>query len=168
MTGSSKFEDAYPEFNFDLQVTAGTAETVVEVSLGRPADRCYDLFCDAGRFCEWLLVVGTSTVRRRDEQGRPVEVYFMGNLERASVGYTLAYEYDDPSREVRWNHVSGSLSRLAGSARFTPDGEKACRFRYALATELPKHLPPWADELYRGRPAETVVLDFCEWLHQQG
>jgi uncharacterized protein YndB with AHSA1/START domain len=151
--------------DFDLKVSEGAEETVVEVRIPRPAERCYQLFSDASHLSKWLLVVGTVVVRKRDEQGRGLEVAFMGSLQRASIGYTLIYEYDDSLREVRWRDQGGTIKRLAGSARFTPDGEERCVLRYTLASELPKQLPPWADELYRKRPAETVVLDFCEWVH---
>ena len=151
--------------DFDLKVSEGPEETVVEVLIPRAAEHCYRLFSDASHLSKWLLVVGTVVVRNRDEQGRALEVAFMGSLQRASIGYTLIYEYDDALREVRWHHQGGSIKRLAGSARFTPKADELCLLRYALASELPKQLPPWADELYRKRPAETVVLDFCEWVY---
>ncbi len=151
--------------DFDLKVSEGAEETVVEVRIPRAAEACYRLFSDASHLPKWLLVVGTVVVRKRDEQGRAREVDFMGSLQRASIGYTLAYEYDDATREVRWRHAGGSVRRLAGSARFTAEGPERCLLRYALASELPSQLPPWADELYRKRPAETVVLDFCEWVY---
>jgi uncharacterized membrane protein len=160
--GGSKFVDI-PDF--DLRVSEGEGETVVEVTIPRPAEACYRCFADADQLGEWLVVVGTVVVRVRDEQRRPLEMDFMGVLERASVGYTLLYEYDDAQREVRWRQKGGGVKRLAGSARFSPAGDTSCVLRYALASELPKKLPPWADELYRARPAETVVLDFCEWVY---
>ncbi len=161
----AKFSDDYPD-ELELKVTEEEDRTIVEARLEQTAEQCYRLFSDADHIAEWLVVVGTVVVRRRDDRGRALEVDFLGSLERASVAYTLSYEYDDPQLEVRWRHGGGSLKRLAGSARFLPDGEH-CRLRYTLATEQPRGLPPWADELYRARPAETVVLDFCEWLDRR-
>lgn len=166
MVSSGKGEGRFDEIpDFDLKIVEGPDETVVEVLIPRAAEHCYRLFSDASHLSKWLLVVGTVVVRKRDAGGRAVEVDFMGSLQRASIGYTLVYEYDDAAREVRWRHQGGSVRRLAGSARFTPRGEELCHLRYALASELPEKLPPWADELYRKRPAETVVLDFCEWVY---
>ena len=155
------------EDDLDLQVQEDGDGTSVRVRLPGPAERCYRLFSDASHIAEWLVVVGTVVIRQRDAQGRALEIDFMGSLQRASVAYTLSYEYDDERLEVRWRHKAGSVRKLAGSARFIPGTEKSCRLEYRLATELPANLPPWADELYRTHPAETVVLDFCEWLEGQ-
>lgn len=155
------------EEDFRLTVREDAEGPCVEVRLPAPAERCYRLFGDADHITEWLVVVGTAVVRKRDTRGRALEIDFLGSLQRASVGYTLAYDYDDERLEVRWRRKSGSLRQLAGSARFLPEGEGACRMEYRLKAELPEALPPWADELYRARPAETVVLDFCEWLEAQ-
>jgi hypothetical protein len=161
LMGDSPSHDA-ASANVAVQRTAD--QTTVTVSLGWPAEHCYRLFADADRIAQWLYVVGTVVVRSRDASGRALEVDFMGSLERASVSYTLLYEYDNKARLVRWRYKSGSLKQLAGSARFESVGESACIFHYSLVTELPKHLPQWSDQLYRIRPAETVVIDFREWL----
>lgn len=157
-TRSSKNDD--PE----LSVSEEDGHTVVEALLRRPAAQCYRFFTDADRFKEWLMVVGTAVVRERDAQGRAVTVDFMGSLKRASVSYTLSYDYDEEAHEVRWECKGGSMHQLKGSARFIPVDEGSCRLRYRLATMLPGHLPPWEDEMYRAKPAETVILDFCDWL----
>jgi hypothetical protein len=162
---SGYLDSTIPEF--DLQVSKGESEEVVTVRLERSAVRCYELFCNTELLSEWLYVVGTVVVHRRDEKDRALEVDFMGSLERASIAYTLLYEYRDDLLEVSWRQRGGSVKQLSGSARFLPEGESACTLRYTLAIELPQHLPPWSDELYRARPAETVVLDFCEWLHMR-
>lgn len=161
----SPFDEAFPEYQ--LRVVQEGGDTIVTAYLDQPADHVYRLFCDADHLTEWLFVVGTVVVCDRDAQGRPLEIDFMGSLERASVSYTLYYEYDDQLREVRWRLKRGSPKQIAGSARFVPEGGQGCRMRYRLVAELPTHLPPWSDELYRERPAETVVLDFCEWLHSR-
>ena len=156
--------DSKVEDDLDLHVYEEEDGTRVEVRLPGSAELCYRMFSDASHIAEWLVVVGTVVIRQRDEQGRAVEIDFLGSLQRASVAYALSYEYDDERLEVRWRHKSGSLRKLAGSARFIAGTEQFCRLEYRLAAELPGNLPPWADELYRAHPAETVVLDFCEWL----
>ena len=90
--------------SFELKVTEEEDRTVVEARLEQTAEQCYRLFSDADHIAEWLVVVGTVVVRRRDDRGRALEVDFLGSLERASVAYTLSYEYDDPQLEVRWRH----------------------------------------------------------------
>jgi hypothetical protein len=160
---------AVPLYGRDLQLEQLDGEAVVTARLPRSADLCYRLFGDVERLGEWLTVVDTIVVRRRDEHGRPLEVAFTGHLLRASIAYALVYEYRDDAREVRWSETeSGSdVRRLAGSARFTPDGPETCVMRYALATELAPHLPRWADSFYGSRPAEAVVMDFGAWVERQ-
>jgi hypothetical protein len=158
----SRLEEAFPEY--ELRVSDEQGETVVTARLDLPADEAFRLFCDPDHLSEWLFVVGTVVVGRRDACGRPLEIDFMGSLDRCSISYALGYVYDDAAREVRWSQTRGSPKRLCGSARFIPRDDESCMLRYVLTAELPSHLPPWSDELYRSRPAETVVLDFCEWL----
>ena len=155
------FDEAFPEYQ--LKVVREGNETVVTAYVDHPAEHAYRMFCDPDHLTEWLFVVGTVVVTDRDAKGRPLEIDFMGSLERASVSYTLCYEYDDKLREVSWHQKRGTPKQIMGSARFKAEGP-GCRLTYRLVAELPTHLPPWSDELYRERPAETVVLDFCEWL----
>lgn len=151
--------------DFDITVDQSEGTMVVTAQIHHPADYCYQLFCDADLIPKWLWVVGTAVVQRRDQQQRALEVDFIGSLERASIAYTLIYSYDDERRQVTWHHVGSSGVRaLAGSARFIPNGEVRCTMRYTLESELSTSLPTWADDLYRLRPCETVVIDFCEWL----
>ncbi len=159
-------EVSYPDVRqeFALSVEQHNGLTVVTARPARPALRCYELFCDADLIPNWLWVVGKAVVQKRDDKGRALQVDFIGSLERASIAYTLAYSYDDQHREVQWHRVGGGVRNLAGSARFSPGDDERCTLVYTLTSELSDSLPAWADELYRQRPAETVVIDFCEWL----
>jgi len=157
-----------PRFDYDMQVESSEEGFVVTARLKQSAEFCYALFCEVERVSEWLWVAGTSVVSRRDERGRATEVDFMGSLKRASVSYRLAYEYDDAEREIRWRNSSGSVKELSGSARFAPvEGGPGCLMRYRLKTELAENLPGWEDEFYSRRPAEAVVIDFCDWAESQ-
>lgn len=155
-----------PEFEINVEQQDG--ETVVTARLGLPADECYRLFCDADLIPEWLWVVDTAVVQQRDERNRAIQVDFIGSLERASIGYTLTYAYEDATHEVCWHHVGRGVKQLAGSARFDSHPEAGCLLEYRLRSQLLSGLPPWADQLYRDRPAETVVLDFCEFVERHG
>lgn len=155
-----------PGPRFQILTTEQDGEVVVNATLHRPADHCYRLFCDADRIPEWLWVVDTAIVQERDESNRALRVDFMGALERASIGYTLRYAYSDDERRVSWHHEGRGVEQLFGSARFIslPDG--GCQLEYRLDTRITEGLPPWADELYRTRPAESVVIDFCEYVER--
>lgn len=149
---------------YQVRLEAHEGENVVTARLPRPAQQCYRLFCDAERICEWLIAVVETRVIRRDESSRAVEVEFRGTLDQASVVYTLDYEYDDESLRVQWSSGHGSIVTIAGSARFSPADEESCWLRYRLISERAHYLPKWDDLLYEVRPAETVVLDFCDWV----
>ncbi len=161
-------DDKAPPDDLQLEVTEEGQQTVITVRLQRPAAYCYHRFCQVDDVPTWLWVVGGAVVHRRDELGRALEVDFMGHLERASVGYSLSYRYDDGKMAVTWSNrnAEGAVKALAGSARFIPEGDGACRLRYTLKSELSGTLPHWDDRLYQSRPAEAVVLDFCEWLDE--
>jgi len=152
----------------DLRITVQEEgdQTLVTVHLGHEADHCYERFCQVDEVPTWLWVVGGAVVHKRDEQDRALEVDFMGHLERASVGYALSYRYDDVKREVTWHNrrSSGAVKAISGAAHFIPEQDGGCTLRYSLRSELSGYLPDWDDRLYRSRPAEAVVLDFCEWL----
>lgn len=143
---------------------AHEGEHVVTARLPRPAAKCYRLFCDADRIREWLIAVIDSTVIRRDDESRAVEVEFRGTLDQATVVYTLDYRYDDDTLRVQWTTAHGSIVKIAGSARFTPIDDDSCWLRYRLTSERAHYLPKWDDLQYQVRPAETVVLDFCDWV----
>lgn len=122
------------------------------------------MFCDAERIREWLIAVVDAKVMRRDDKARAIEVEFRGTLDQATVVYTLDYEYDDDQLRVQWSSGTGSIVKIIGSARFTSIDEESCWMRYRLISERAHYLPKWDDLQYEVRPAETVVLDFCDWV----
>lgn len=149
-----------------LQVQEGKDKTVVTVHLEHEAAHCFGRFCQVDEVPTWLWVVSGAVVHKRDSLGRALEVDFMGHLQRASVGYALSYRYDDGKMEVTWHNrkSTGAVKDMSGSARFIPAPDGGCTLHYTLHSELSGSLPDWDDRLYRARPAEAVVLDFCEWL----
>ena len=156
--------DAEKDGDLQLKVEHHDAQTVVTALLDKPAEYCYRMFSRPEDTPRWLWVVGNAVVQRRDHIGRALDVDFMGKLERASIAYSLTYAYDDDELEVSWHRHGGAVKALAGTARFSPEDEGSCRMRYTLQSEISKNLPRWSDGLYDTRPAESVVLDFCEWL----
>lgn len=166
---SSEGDEALPsaDASFSIHVQQVEGETVVTAHIAAEAEFCYALFCDADLIPEWLWVVDRAIVQRRDERRRALEVDFLGALERASIGYTLRYSYDDERREVTWHHQGRGVKELVGRARFVDRPEGGCTLTYVLASSLARGLPPWADQLYQQRPAEAVVLDFCEFVERK-
>ena len=159
--------DAEKDDDLQLTVEHFDEQTVVTALLDKPAEYCYRMFSKPEDIPRWLWVVGNAVVQRRDHIGRALDVDFMGKLERASIAYSLTYAYDDDELEISWHRRGGAVKALAGTARFTPEGEHACRMRYTLQSEISDNLPRWSDGLYDTQPAESVVLDFCEWVDNQ-
>ncbi len=160
--GRAKYVDRRKKYQVRLEEHDG--ENVVTARVPRPAMQCYRMFCDAERIREWLIAVVDARVVRRDAAARAVEVEFSGTLDQASIVYTLTYEYDDEQLRVQWSSGHGSIVTIAGSARFTEIDPESCWMRYRLISERAHYLPKWDDLLYEVRPAETVVLDFCDWV----
>jgi hypothetical protein len=165
--GSMNEGDFNPPADLEMTVERRGETAVITARLEQPAEFCYRLFCRVDDVPGWLWVVGRAVVQERDAQGRALEVDFMGSLKRASIAYSLSYTFDDDLLEVCWHRRSGSLRALAGAARFTPEADGGCRMRYVLHSELPEGLPRWEDELYQSRPAEAVMLDFCDWVDRK-
>lgn len=78
-------------------------EIPLTTAIKRPARLCYELFCEASRIPEWVTVVRSAHVNERNHRGRPLNVTFLAQLERATVGYRLHYEY-------RERDLGGTLS----------------------------------------------------------
>jgi hypothetical protein len=151
---------------FELRVEESLGEAVVTARIPRSADDCYRLFTAFERMTEWLSVASEIEVLARDGQGRPTEVEFRGRLEHTTIPYLLHYQHDDRSRCVQWSSAldSSGILRIGGSVLFTPIDAGSAWMRYRLISQRAHFLPRWDDEHYQRRPAETVVLDFCEWV----
>jgi uncharacterized membrane protein len=130
------------------------------------AEEAYALMSLSERIPEWMAVVRSARTLTRYLDGRPEKVAFIVNLQRASMGYTLRYSYDDSALTLKWATAPGAKTVVAGSARFQPLGPKACLVHYEL--ELSKHssLPAWNDEMYNGHPASSVLNDFRDFVQR--
>ena len=135
----------------------------VSVALPRTADDCYALFCQAERIPEWLAVVRTAVVTRRDVRGRPTEVSFLARLENATIGYTCRYRYHAGDRRVAWSTKEDSNLLVKGFAQFAPLGPKACMMTYGLELDL-GGLPAWNDPFFAGHAASATLGDFRDFV----
>lgn len=135
----------------------------LSTALPRPADDCYDLFCEVARIPEWLSVVRSAMVVRRDFHERPTEVAFLARLERATVGYTCHYRYEPGRRRVDWSTAPGARLRVAGAASFQPLGPSTCLMSYQLDLDV-GGLPAWSDPMFEGHAASASLLDFRDFV----
>ena len=64
-------------------------------TIAAPPERVWAIVTEFERYPEWAKDVKDVVVRRRDEQGRAVEVEFRASALGRSTHYTLSYDYSD-------------------------------------------------------------------------
>lgn len=148
-----------------LQTDADTLEAL-STTLPIAAADAYDLFCDVEAIPGWLSVVRSVRVIDRHRDGRVKSAAFLGQLEGASIGYTLHYRHWDDRRMVAWTTAPGTSTEVTGRARFAPLGDRACLMQYELALAMPS-LPAWGDPSFDGHPISAVIADFREHIDRQ-
>jgi ribosome-associated toxin RatA of RatAB toxin-antitoxin module len=136
------------------------------VALPRPADDCYELFCDVERAREWLPVLSSIHVSERDRAGRPARVAFQASLQRASIGYTCTYRYRGEERQVAWSTPQKSSIVVRGMAQFQPIADRACLMTYALELKVGKGLPAFADRSYANHPSSSTLAEFRDFVRR--
>ena len=152
-------EDArFDERWVDEMVTAPKLD--LQTQLPVSAQRAYELFCDSERIPSWLQVVRSSRVIRRFEDGRAKRTAFIAQMERASMGYTLHYRYDDQARCVTFSTAPDASTQITGRAYFEDRGSRYCVMHYELDLRSSTQLPEWEDKGYAGHPAQAVLRDF--------
>ena len=139
--------------------------TEVATTLPVRAEVAFEVFADAGETPRWLSVVQSARVMSRTPHGRPLQVSFHANFERATLGYRVTYDYRPAELTVRWSTDDGSAIRVDGEARFTPLSPRACLMTYRLALELPVSRAQ-IERHYDGHAASAVVGDFREHLRR--
>ena len=131
------------------------------------AQRAYEVFCDVEQITRWVSVVRSVRVLEATPRGRARRAAFIANLSRASVGYTLEYDYREADRVVTWWTPDGHMFRVGGRAQFDPLGERACLMHYELQLDIPEGtLPPWGDSYFDGHAPSTVLADFRDYLNR--
>lgn len=142
------------------------APSYLSIALPRPADDCYDLFCEVERIPEWLTVVRSAVVTKRDSKGRARDVAFLARLEGATVGYTCRYRYAPIDRRVAWATADEASICVQGFAQFEPLGERACLLTYSLDLDLGAAgaLPAWGDPMFAGHAASATMSDFRDFV----
>ena len=108
----------------------------LSVALPRPAEESYRLFCEIERTPEWLAVLRSAVVTKRDRRGRPRNVAFMARLDNAAIGYTCTYGYDDADRRVSWSTPEDAQIRIQGFAQFQALSVRSCMMTYLLDVDL--------------------------------
>lgn len=90
------------------------ADQTYDVTIDADVQTCVDTLLDFERYPEWSSPIVEATIETRDEAGQAHHVAFALDMRIRTIRYTLAYEYDLPSR-ISWKLVGGDLNDVEGS-----------------------------------------------------
>lgn len=118
-------------------------------------ERVWAIATEFERYPEWAKDVKDVVVRRRDEQGRAVEVEFRASALGRSTHYTLSYDYSQAPNALVWHIVRGDIMRtIDGAYHFSATADGGTEVRYDLTIELVVPLPGFVK-----RRAEVRILN---------
>lgn len=93
------------------------------------------VIADVEAYPEWISGLENVVMHDADEQGRPLEATFQGNLGLIKDSYTVAYDWADT--EVSWWLTRGDALRdLQGTYACTDLGDGSTRVEYRLHVDL--------------------------------
>ena len=139
------------------------AETASQtITIAAPPERVWEIAADVERYPEWARDVKDVIVRKRDDDGRPLEVEFRASALGRSTHYTLGYDYSSAPDKLSWRLVHGDIMRaIDGAYTFVPSATDpgGTEVRYDLAIELAAPLPGFVK-----RRAEVRILNTVKEL----
>jgi hypothetical protein len=94
-------------------------------------------------------------------------VAFLCSLQRASVGYTLTYEFAAAERRVSWTTRPRASLRVRGTAHFQPLGPASCLMTYGLDLSFGGREPRFDDDAYASHATSAILADFRDFVLRQ-
>jgi uncharacterized membrane protein len=124
-------------------------------AIAAPLDRVWAIAADFERYPDWAKDVKDVVVRRRDDEGRPLDVEFRASALGRSTHYTLSYDYSAAPAVLSWSMLRGDIMRtIDGAYNFTATSDGGTEVRYDLAIDLVVPLPGFVK-----RRAEVRILN---------
>ena len=132
------------------------AETASQTTtIAAAPERVWAIATDFERYPEWAKDVKDLIVRRRDDDGRPLEVEYRASALGRSTHYTLSYDYANAPAALAWSILRGDIMRtIDGAYHFSATADGGTEVRYDLAIELVVPLPGFVK-----RRAEVRILN---------
>jgi uncharacterized membrane protein len=132
------------------------AETASQhTTIAATPERVWAIATDFERYPEWAKDVKDVIVRKRDDDGRPVEVEYRASALGRSTHYTLVYDYGQAPEVLAWSILRGDIMRtIDGAYHFSASPDGGTEVRYDLAIELVVPLPGFVK-----RRAEVRILN---------
>lgn len=134
------------------------------VEIARPAQECFERFCEIDRIGEWLpWIVDIQSVSFHRNTGLAAEVKFLARSEaKGDWSYALLYSYDASRRRVAWYPSEEAGQAVRGFAAFDEQGD-GCRMTYSLELGIlrSRDREEWEAE------ATIVIEAFRKWVEDQ-
>ncbi len=132
------------------------AETASQhTTIAATPERVWAIASDFERYPEWAKDVKDVIVRKRDDDGRPVEVEYRASALGRSTHYTLSYDYSQAPSVLAWSILRGDIMRtIDGAYHFSATTDGGTEVRYDLVIELVVPLPGFVK-----RRAEVRILN---------
>jgi hypothetical protein len=127
------------------------------ITIAATPERCFAVAIDFERYPEWAKDVKEATVRRRDAEGRALEVEYRTSALGRSTHYTLEYDYSAAPKSISWRMLEGDImAAIDGAYVFEPSStaEGGTDVTYHLSIELVVPLPGFVK-----RRAEVRILN---------
>lgn len=132
---------------------------MVQISVLASAEACFEVVTDFAQYPQWARGVTAVEFEPPEPGEYPAQVHFRAEAVGRATRYTLAYDYSEAPRVLRWHLVDGDLTqRLDGSYTFEADPDKPghTKVTYELEIDLRVPLPGFAK-----RRAETKIMEWA-------
>ena len=126
----------------------------------------YRKFAAVEELPQWLPVIHSVRVLSRNHNGRPERVSFLAQLDRATIGYVLEYEYHETDLSIHFRTPEDAAIQVSGWARFTPLGHYASLMEYQVREDRGE-LPAWDDRSFANHAPSAVLYHFREYLSRR-
>ncbi|HVF54152.1 MAG TPA: SRPBCC family protein [Actinomycetota bacterium] len=87
------------------------------------ADELFQAAIDFESYPSWADGVKKVEVKERDDEGRPLKVWWQVDAKVKTITYTLQYDYSSAPESFSWKLVEGDLNSLEGSYTFDEFGD---------------------------------------------
>ncbi len=135
------------------------AEQEFTTDVAASVDQCFATITDFKHYPEWFSTVESARVVERYPDGLAKRVALRVDMKLKTIGYVLAYEYDQPTG-LTWNAVEGDLESIEGSYAFERLGPKRTRVTCRQAVAIGFWLPGPLRALIEHQALKQSVLEF--------
>lgn len=88
------------------------------IDIAAPVGKIFDAATDFESYPEWSPIFKNVEIKERDDDGRPITVWFEVDAKLKILQYTLAYDYSNAPESFSWDLVDGEVKELSGSYSF--------------------------------------------------